>query len=392
MYPKYSKEEILAVSNVLKSGKVSSWSGNLCKKFEQKFSKYHDLKYGVAVSNGSVALEIALKALDLPKKSEIIVTPRSFVISASCVLNLGYKAVFADVDDLGNLSAKSVIKKINNNTKAIILVHIDGNPIEMDEYKKIIKNKNIKIIEDCSQSHGAIYKNKKVGSFGDISIWSFCNDKIISTGGEGGMICTNNVKYYKKCWSIKDHGKNFKLNIKNSYSSSFKWTHDYKGSNYRLTELQAAIGIIQLKNLNNQLKKRRHIVNYLINNLIYFKNSKLISYFNNRCNGCIIKKTKCLNKCRHSYYRFNIILNRKYISKRNKIIRKLLKKKIIVGVGSCPTIYKEKVFTKNQKIKYIAKNAEELGKKIISFKIDPNLSKLQIKKFKDQIFSTLDNT
>ena len=208
-YPNFDKSILKKVEQVLKSGRVNYWTGKECIKFEKEFSKYIGNKYAASLSNGSVALELALKALDLKKKDEIIVSPRSFIISASCVLNLGLKPIFADIDDNGNLNIEGIKKAYNKNVKAIIIVHLNGLSCDLNPILKFVKKNKIFLIEDCSQAHGAIYKGKKVGSFGHISTWSFCQDKIISTGGEGGMISTNNKKLWLKLWSMKDHGKNY---------------------------------------------------------------------------------------------------------------------------------------------------------------------------------------
>ena len=184
-YPFFNKNTSKIVQKVLKSGKVNYWTGNECKNFESEFSKYIGNKYSVTLSNGSVALELALQALDLKKEDKIIVSPRSFIISASCVLNKGLRPIFADVDDNGNLNIEGIKNVYNKNVKAIIIVHLNGLPCDMDPILKFVKKNKIYLIEDCSQAHGAIYKGRKVGSFGHISTWSFCQDKIISTGGEG---------------------------------------------------------------------------------------------------------------------------------------------------------------------------------------------------------------
>ena len=209
-YPYFDKASLKKVNQVLKSGRVNYWTGNECKNFEKEFSSYHRIKFSLSVSNGSVALEMALKALNLNKNDSVIVTPRSFVISASCVINLGLKPIFADVDNNGNMNIDGIKKAYTKEVKAIIIVHLNGLSCDLDPILEFVKKKNIYLIEDCSQSHGATYKGRKVGSFGDISTWSFCQDKIISTGGEGGMISTNNKKLWLKLWSLKDHGKNYK--------------------------------------------------------------------------------------------------------------------------------------------------------------------------------------
>ena len=219
----------------------------------KEFSKYIGNKYSVAVSNGSVALEIALKALNLNKNDQVIVTPRSFIISASCVINCGLKPVFADVDHNGNLSMEGIKKVYSNKIKAIIVVHLNGMPCELDPIIKFSKKFKLKIIEDCSQAHGAEYNKRSVGSFGDISTWSFCQDKIITTGGEGGMISTNDKKLWEKCWSHKDHGKDYYSVFYKKHKLGFKWLHENYGTNHRMTEFQAAIGRYQLKYLDTQI-------------------------------------------------------------------------------------------------------------------------------------------
>ena len=265
--PFYSKKSIQKIGPMLKSGKVNYWSGNEGKKFEKEFSNYLGNKYSVALSNGSVALEIALQALKLKKKDQIIVSPRSFIISASCTINLGLKPIFADVDSNGNLNIEGIKKIYNKNIKAIILVHLNGLPCDLDPIVKFTKKNKIFLIEDCSQAHGAIFKGKKVGTFGDISTWSFCQDKIISTGGEGGLVSTNNKKLWLKCWSLKDHGKNYNSAFFKKHKIGFRWLHDNFGSNYRMTEMQAILGRAQLKILDSQIKKRNIIANLYLDGL-----------------------------------------------------------------------------------------------------------------------------
>ena len=375
-YPYFDKSTLKKVVNVLKSGKVNYWTGNECKKFEKEFSNYHNIKHSLAVSNGSVALEIALKALNLKKTDSVIVTPRSFVASASCVLNLGLKPIFADVDNNGNLSIEGIKKAYNKNVKAIIAVHLNGLSCDLDLILRFVKKNKIFLIEDCSQAHGAIYKNKKVGSFGHISTWSFCQDKIMSTGGEGGMISTNDKKLWLKCWSLKDHGKNYKNVFYKKQKTIFKWLHDDLGSNYRMTEIQAVIGREQLKTLDKQIKKRNLIANLYLHGLkdYYLKYDilKKPDFINQNHNS---KK----NKYVHAFYRLNLFMNKNKINQ-NELIQKLKKYKINCGVGSCPEIYREKIF---KNLKYYPKkrllNAKLLGETSIMFPINPNKSLLKIR-------------
>jgi dTDP-4-amino-4,6-dideoxygalactose transaminase len=380
-YPKFDKHIIKKINKVLKSGRVNYWTGTECKNFEKEFSNYHKVKYSLCVSNGSVALELALKALNLNKTDSVIVTPRSFVISASCVINLGLKPIFADVDSNGNLNIEGIKKAYNKNVKAIIVVHLNGLPCDLDPILKFVKKKKLYLIEDCSQAHGASYKGKKVGSFGTISTWSFCQDKIISTGGEGGMISTNNKKLWLKLWSLKDHGKNYKSVFFKKHKTGFKWLQDDFGSNYRMTEMQASIGRYQLKLLNKQVKKRNLIANLYLNELKdYYLKKDLIKKPNLKFENFSFKKKK--KKYLHAFYRLNLFLNKNKI-KQIKFIEQLNKKKIDCGVGSCPEIYNEKIFKKlklNPK-KRLA-NAKLLGETSIVFPINPYKS---IRKIKSEI-------
>jgi len=378
----YDQKQIKKVSQVLKKNKTNYWTGNECRKFEKEFSNYHGIKYSVTVSNGSVALELALKALNLKKTDLVIVTPRSFVISASCVLNLGLKPVFADVGDNGNLSIEGIKKAYNRNVKAIIIVHLNGLPCDLDPILKFVKKNKLYLIEDCSQAHGAIYKGKKVGSFGDVSTWSFCQDKIISTGGEGGMISTNSQKLWLKIWSLKDHGKNHNSVFFKKHKVGFRWLHDDLGSNYRMTEMQAAIGREQLKLLNQNLRKRNLIANLYLKGLReYYNKFNILKKPVLKCASCPLKnKIRKCNKCLSAYYRLNLFVNTNELNQ-IKLIELLNKNRIDCSVGSCPEIYREKLFKKNKfysKLKLA--NANLLGKSSIMFPVNPNKSISLVKK------------
>ena len=381
VYPYYPPKLIHKINKSLKSGKVNYWTGNEGVLFEKEFSKYVGNRYSIAVSNGSVALEMALKALDLKKNDEIIVTPRSFIISASCVLNLGLKPKFADVDKNGNLSINGIKNSYTKKVKAIILVHLNGLPCDLDPIINFTKKLKIKIIEDCSQAHGAVYKNKPVGSFGDISTWSFCQDKIISTGGEGGMISTDNKKFWKKCWSLKDHGKNYDTCFIKKHKTGFKWLHDNLGSNYRMTEMQALLGREQLKLLDKQIKKRNNIANLYLSGLKnYYEKYNILKKPDFKCQTCPLKQNKkSCNKCVHAFYRLNLFINKDKI-KQIKLIEQFNKKEIKCGVGPCPEIYREKIF---KKLKFYPQkrllNAKLLGQISLTFSINPNIPSTKIK-------------
>ena len=324
---------------------------------------------------------MALKVLNLKKTDSVIVTPRSFVISASCVLNLGLKPIFADVDDNGNLSIDGIRKVYNKNVKAIIVVHLNGLSCDLDPILNFVKQKKLFLIEDCSQAHGAIYKGKKVGSFGHISTWSFCQDKIMSTGGEGGMISTNNTRLWLKLWSLKDHGKNYKSVFYKKHKIGFKWLHDDLGSNYRMTEMQAAIGREQLKSLDKQIKKRNLIANLYLNGLKdYYLKYDILKKPNLKFQTYPQKQNlKKSNQYIHAFYRLNLFINKNKI-KQNNLIQQLNKNKINCGVGSCAEIYREKIF---KKLKFYPKkrllNAKLLGEISIVLPINPNRALIKIK-------------
>ena len=296
-WPYYSKKQINSVKSVLQSGKVNFWTGEYCKLFEKNFANYHKIKYCVTLNSGTSALVCAIESLNLNKGSEIITTPRSYYTSASSIISCGMKPKFSDIDkSTQNLDPKKLEINISKKTRAIICVHLSGLPCDMDSIIRIAKNNNILVIEDCSQAHGAVLNKKKVGTFGDIAIWSFCQDKIISTGGEGGMLGTNKSSIYKKVLYLKDNGRNYEKVKKVKYSGNFNYIHDFIGSNYRMTEMQAIIGIDQLKNLNKIIKRRN-------------ENAKILDrYFKDLDNIFLLsKKSNVVN----AYYRYYFFVKKK---------------------------------------------------------------------------------
>ena len=361
IWPNFSKNLISKVTNIINSGKINYTTGPYGITFEHEFSKYLKNKYSIAICNGTAALEVAIKSLNLPKKSEIIVPARSFFSSASCVVNTGFKPIFADVDlSTQNISLNDIKKKINKNTKAIICVHLAGLPCDIYAIKKFAKKKNIKIIEDCSQAHGASIQNKQVGSFGDVSTWSFCNDKIISTLGEGGMISTNKKKIYEFCKRYINHGTKPK-NIKNL--DKFIYNKDYFGTNLRITEIQSYAGLHQLKNLKKIQNKRENI------SKIYFD---LISNYQDFFNYYYPSK-----KIKSAWYRLYFFLKtdiKNYQKIRFKIIKDLRKNNLKCFTGSCPEIYLEKAFKKLNNFKPVRlKNCKILGETSIALDINHTL-------------------
>lgn len=371
-WPYYSNEEIQKVTKVLKSGKVNYWTGNYCKKFEKLYAKKFNLNYCITVANGTVALEAVLKTLNLKKNDEVLVPSKSYQSSASAIVTSGAKPIFCDIDfNSQNLQINDLLKKISNKTRAIICVHIGGWPCEMNKITKIAREKKIILIEDCSQAHGARINKKFVGSFGDMAIWSFCNDKIISTGGEGGMIAIKKKEIWKKIWAYKEIGKNFdkiNKNLKNNFSG-FKWVHDSFGTNLRMTEMQAVLGIYQLKKLNRTISKRNYFNNLIWKSLENYK-------------AVIIPKVP--KNIILSPYRCNIKLNFEMIKKKynlKKIIKLLNSKEQICNEGSCSEMYLENSF-KNLHLspRKRLENAAKLGAISLAFFINPFMSNEEMNK------------
>lgn len=263
-WPVYSREELDAVSRVLASGRVNYWTGQEARQFEREFAAWcggpHESMHAVALANGTLALDAALKALGIGAGDEVVVTPRSFMASASCVVNAGAVPVFADVErDSGNLSAATVSRVLTAKTKAVLAVHLAGWPCEMDELAALGRERGLALIEDCAQAHGATYRGRHVGTFGDIGAWSFCQDKIITTAGEGGMVTTHSKALWSAMWSLKDHGKSFEAVYERQHAPGFRWLHESFGHNWRMLEVQAAVGRIQLQRLPAWSARRREI-------------------------------------------------------------------------------------------------------------------------------------
>lgn len=249
-WPSFTQEEADAVSRVLLSNKVNYWTGNECREFEKEFAAWAGCEYAIALSNGTLALDVALKALGIGTGDDVIVTPRTFLASASSVVTADANPVFADVDlNSQNITAESILAVLTPHTKAVIVVHLAGMPADMDPIMALAAEKGFFVIEDCAQAHGATYKGRSVGSIGHVGAWSFCQDKIMTTGGEGGMVTTNDHALWSTMWSYKDHGKSFEAIYNRPHAPGFRWLHESFGTNWRMMEMQAVIGRIQLKRM-----------------------------------------------------------------------------------------------------------------------------------------------
>ena len=260
-WPNFSDAEIDAVSAVLRSNRVNYWTGDETRKFETAFASFADCSHAIAVANGTLAIDLALHALKIGKGDEVVVTPRSFIASVSSVVNCGATPVFADVDaDSQNISAGTIAEVLTPKTKALLVVHLAGMPADMDEIMALATLHDLKVIEDCAQAHGARYKGKSVGSFGHIGAWSFCQDKIMSTGGEGGMVTTNDFDLWSSMWSYKDHGKSWNAVYDRQHPAGYRWLHESFGTNWRMTEIQGVLGRIQLENMPAWQRERLSLI------------------------------------------------------------------------------------------------------------------------------------
>ena len=368
-WPHYSEEEISKVQSVLASGNVNYWTGGEGKKFEEEFSDWCGAKFSIAIANGTLALELALRALNIKPGDEVIVTPRSFIASVSCVQSVGAKPIFVEVDkDSGNITSETISSAITSKTKAVICVHLAGWPCEMSSIMDLSRKHNFYVIEDCAQAHGAKYKGMSVGSIGDIGCWSFCQDKIMSTGGEGGMVTTNDRLLWEKMWSYKDHGKSYSATQEKNNGPVTRWVHESFGTNFRMTEMQSAIGRIQLRRMNKWSRIRRDNAKKLKETCDRFKN--------------LLFTPTCADDCMHAYYKFYTYLNLSALKEgwtREKIIDELQKKGIPSFSGSCPEIYLESAFNNTSfKPKARLPIARKLGETSLVFLVHPTLSSDQM--------------
>lgn len=333
VWPVFEQDEVDAVNEVLKSRKVNYWGGQQGRLFEKEFARYHECEYGVAVANGTVALELALYALGIGPGDDVVTTPKTFLATASSIVMRGAKPVFADVDLISqNITAESIEKALTPNTKAIICVHLAGWPCEMDKIMALAEKHGLYVIEDCAQAHGAEYKGRNVGSWGHISAFSFCQDKIMTTGGEGGMVTTNDELLWQRAWSFKDHGKSYDTVYNKEHPPGFRWLHEDFGTNWRMTEMQAAIGRCQLQKLDDWLMRRRQIAKKLNQSLSKFD---------------FLWLPEVSAECKHSFYKYYMVIKPDTNGTRvcrDGVMASINQAGVPCVVGSCSEIYREKCF------------------------------------------------
>ena len=362
-WPLYTQDEADLVSEVLLSNKVNYWTGSEGREFEKEFAAFSDCSYAIAVANGTVALDLALIALGIGVGDEVIVTPRTFIASISSIVNAGAKPVFVDVDlDSGNITPETVRAAVTIKTKAVVCVHLAGWPCDMDGIMALAAEFNLKVIEDCAQAHGARYKGKSVGSIGDVAAWSFCQDKIMTTGGEGGMVTTNDKALWERMWSFKDHGKSFDAVYNRSHPPGFRWLHESFGTNWRLTEMQSAIGRIQLKRMSEWTAQRTRNAVALTN---------VCRKFN------FLRIPEVPGSITHAHYKFYVFVKPEALPKgvtRERLIELINAAGIPCMQGSCSEVYLEKAFDNHpSKPKERLPVAKELGATSLMFLVHPTI-------------------
>ncbi|MCH8544973.1 MAG: DegT/DnrJ/EryC1/StrS aminotransferase family protein [Alcanivorax sp.] len=263
-WPSFTEEEGDAVREVLLSNRVNYWTGEHGRQFEKDFAEAMGMPYGIALGNGTLALDLALRVLGVGAGDEVIVTPRTFLASATAIVNAGATPIFADIDpDSQNITPDTARQVLTPRTRAIMCVHLAGWPCDMAGFRALADEHGVLLIEDCAQAHGAAIDGQPVGSFGDAAAYSFCQDKIMTTGGEGGMLLLRSEQHWRQAWSFKDHGKDWDAVYNREHPPGFRWLHEHFGTNWRMTEMQAAIGRIQLQRLPQWLRERQALTDIL---------------------------------------------------------------------------------------------------------------------------------
>lgn len=423
-WPSFSKEEIDAVQAVLASNKVNYWTGQACRLFEKEFAQWVGVPHAIALANGTLALDLALNALGIGPGDEVVVTPRTFIASVSSVVNAGATPVFADVElDSGNISARTIAKVITPKTKAIVCVHLAGWPCDLDPIMALAEKHNLYVIEDCAQAHGAKYKGRSVGSIGHIGAWSFCQDKIMTTGGEGGMVTTRDEALWRNMWAFKDHGKSYEAVYERDHPPGYRWLHESFGTNWRMLEMQAAIGRVQLTKMPEWLAKRTQNARILTEALLPFTGDDgplrlpQIGCPSGCQIGCGVAKSgvsqpseaitksvemndislvesepddvksintqfSCPLGCVHAFYKFYFYIKPEFLNdgwSRDRIIEAVNQAGVPCYSGSCSEVYLEKAFDNTGwRPATRLQNAQALGETAIMFMVHPTLTRDQI--------------
>lgn len=378
-WPFFGQDEIEAAMAPLVSGAVNYWTGQQGRLFENEFAAFCGCDHAIALANGTVALELALYGLGIGLGDEVITTSRTFIASASCIVMRGATPVLADVDpDSQNITPETILSCITPRTKAIICVHLAGWPCDMDPIMDLARKHGLKVIEDCAQAHGATYKGRPVGSLGDVAAFSFCQDKIMTTGGEGGMLTTNDAALWEKAWAFKDHGKSYEAVYNRQHPPGFRWLHESFGTNWRLTEMQSAIGRLQLRKLPEWTRTRKKYAAILTDALAQIPS---------------LRVTIPPAEIGHAYYKYYVFVRPELLKvgwSRDRIMAAINDEGVPCYSGSCSEIYLEKAF-ENTGWRPIERLpvARELGETSVMFLVHPTLTETNIYKTCEVISSVM---
>lgn len=380
-WPSFTDEEQAAVARVVGSNRVNYWTGEEGRLFEREFAQWAGTRHAIAVANGTLALDLALKALGIGPGDEVIVTPRTFIASISTVVSAGATPVFADVDrDSGNVSPAAIAAVLTERTRAIIPVHLAGWPADMDGILALARPRGIHVVEDCAQAHGAKIGDRMAGSIGDIGAWSFCQDKIMTTGGEGGMVTTNDERLWSAMWSFKDHGKSWDAVYNRQHPPGFRWVHESFGTNWRMLEMQAAIGRIQLTRMSDWTARRTAIAHRLAAALAPF--------------GGAVRVPMPGEGLTHAFYRCYAYVRPERLKPgwtRDRIVAEVVARGVPLYQGSCSEVYLEKAFDgTGWRPAEPLPVARELGETSLMFLTHPTLTDAEVDKTCDVVSSVME--
>jgi dTDP-4-amino-4,6-dideoxygalactose transaminase len=363
-WPSFTEEEADAVRTVILSNKVNYWTGQECRQFEKEFAAWVGSECAVALANGTVALDVALKALGIGEGDEVIVTSRTFLASVSSIVNAGAVPVFADVDcDSQNITAETISAVLTARTKAVICVHLAGWPCDMDPIMELAAQHDLKVIEDCAQAHGAQYKGRSVGSIGHVGAWSFCQDKIMTTGGEGGMVTTNDRDLWSRMWSYKDHGKSWEAVYERQHPPGFRWVHESFGTNWRMLEVQAVVGRIQLRRMAEWQARR-------------LENAQQIWTCARSLDG--LRVPEIPSHITHAAYKCYVFVETDKLKDgwtRDRMLNEISARGVPCFSGSCSEVYLEKAFDETGwRPEKPLPVARRLGEESLMFLVHPTLT------------------
>lgn len=360
-WPTFPEAAAEAAAAVVRSGKVNYHTGGEAKAFEQEFAQLCACEYGIGLANGTLALELALRALGIGAGDDVVVTSRTFIASASSVVMVGARPIMADIDrDSQNVTAETIRAALTPQTRAIIAVHLAGWPCDMGPILKLAAEKNLKVVEDCAQAHGASYQGRPVGSLGDIGAYSFCQDKILTTAGEGGAVVTNDSDLYEWMWGFKDHGKSYDAVLRRQHPAGFRWLHESFGTNWRMSEMHGAVGRVLLPLLPEWVDKRRENAGFLAE-----KFSPLEG----------LRTPMPGEDIYHSFYKFYTFVRPEKLKPgwdRDRVMNAIAAEGIPGMSGSCSEIYLEKAFD-GLRPESPLPVARELGETSLMFMVHPTL-------------------